>query len=181
MTVFVDVVMRYVEPYLPRNGGNIILGELLTPSTSLPQDPTLPAPLTLTSARCAAQIENEYANMEGNDPGNKAYIQWAGHLTESYDSGLVWGACQTPDAPPPVIPTCNGVDCYTFIGRNRTMPAMWTEHWSAEAWTWKWGSHLPHNSAENMAYSAAYWFAEGGAYMSYYMWSGGTTSAHNNT
>ena len=107
--------------------------------------------------------------MEGNDAGNKAYIQWAGHLTQSFDTGLVWGACSTHDIPRPVIPTCNGLDCYNWMRRNRTQPAIWTEHWSAEAWTWHWGSHLPHNSAENMAYAAAYWYAEGGAYMSYYM------------
>ena len=30
MNVFVNVVMRYIQPYLPRNGGNIILGTLHT-------------------------------------------------------------------------------------------------------------------------------------------------------
>ena len=107
--------------------------------------------------------------MEGNDPGNKAYIQWAGHLTRSYDDNLVWGMCSSHDAPYPVIPTCNGLTCYDFIERNRTFPALWTEHWSAEAWTWKWGSHLPHNSAEFMAYAATRWFAAGGSHMNFYM------------
>lgn len=42
MTVFTNVILKYINQHLARNGGPIIL----------------------------AQIENEYDNMEGNDPGN---------------------------------------------------------------------------------------------------------------
>jgi len=75
--------------------------------------------------------------------------------------------CQSHDAPAPVLSTCNGLTCYDFVGPNRTQPALWTEHWSSEAWTWKWGSHLPHHSAEDMAYSGARYFAHGGAHQNY--------------
>ena len=112
-----------------------------------------------------AQIENEYDIANHHTPADEAYVQWCGDLAQSYDSGLVWGMCSTSDAPLPLIPTCNGIDCWNKVQPNRTLPALWTEHWSAEAWNWKWGYNLPHNTAEYMAYSGARWFAAGGGYM----------------
>ena len=122
-----------------------------------------------------AQVENEYDLMNNGSPADLAYIQWAANLAQSYHTGLVWGMCKTAEAPLPIISTCNGLDCYNTIGANRTQPAIWTEHWGAEAWNWKWGSSLAAYStpAEEMAYSAARWFAAGGGYMNYYMFSGG--------
>ena len=112
-----------------------------------------------------AQVENEYDNISPHTAGDNAYIQWCADLAQSYHTGLVWGMCSSQNTPAPLVGTCNGLDCYNFIGRNRTQPALWTEHWSAEAWTWKWGASLPINTAENMAYSAARWFAAGGSHM----------------
>ena len=117
--------------------------------------------------------------MNQHTPEQDAYIEWCGDLATSYDSGLVWGMCQTLNAPLPLIATCNGLDCYTFIKPNRSQPALWTEHWSAEAWNWFWGSALkPYgNSAQHMAYAGARWFAAGGAHMNYYMLSGGQSGS----
>ena len=147
MAVFFGVVMKVVNPWLARNGGPIIM----------------------------AQVENEYDNMWNGSADQVAYIEWCGQLATSSDSGLVWGMCQTKEAPLPLIATCNGLDCYTFIQPNRTQPAAWTEHWGGESWNWKWGTSLEATAttAEHMAYAAARWFAAGGGYMNYYMFSGG--------
>jgi Glycosyl hydrolases family 35 len=67
MANFVSVVMKYVQPYLARSGGPIIL----------------------------AQIENEFDYAEDGKPGSIEYVKWCGQLAESYDSGLVWGMCQS--------------------------------------------------------------------------------------
>ena len=80
METFVTYLLRYVEPFLARNGGPIIL----------------------------AQIENEYDNMEGDDAGNKEYVQWCGALTQKLDIGIPWVMCSSHDAPQFIINTCNG-------------------------------------------------------------------------
>lgn len=118
-------------------------------------------------------MENEYDLADSHSPADDAYVQWCADLATSFDSGLVWGMCKQSDAPLPIISTCNGIDCYVTIGPNRTQPALWTEHWSSEAWNWKWGTSLPHNTAETMGYATARWFAAGGGYLNYYMFSGG--------
>ena len=149
MSTFFSLIMKLVNPWLARNGGPIIL----------------------------AQVENEYDNADSHSAGDEAYVKWCGELATSFDSGLVWGMCQTSNAPRPLIDTCNGVNCYVTIRPKRTQPALWTEHWTATAWEWKWGTSLPHNTAETMGYSTARWFAAGGGYLSYYMFSGGQRSA----
>ena len=80
MDTFVTYILRYVEPWLARNGGPIIL----------------------------AQIENEYDNMEGDDAGNKEYVEWCGALTQKADIGIPWVMCSSHDAPSFIINTCNG-------------------------------------------------------------------------
>ena len=145
MGTFFSVIMKLIEPWLARNGGPIIL----------------------------SQVENEYNLASHHTPADDAYVQWCADLATSFDSGLVWGMCQQDNTPQPLIGTCNGIDCYLTIGANRSQPALWTEHWSSTAWNWKWGSNLPHNTAEDMAYAGARWFAAGGGYMNYYMFSGG--------
>ncbi|CAJ2644623.1 unnamed protein product [Trifolium pratense] len=81
-----------------------------------------------------SQIENEYGNVEyGNvmfvygDDG-KAYIDWCAKMAESFNIGVPWIMCQQPDAPQPMINTCNGWYCHDFEPNNPNSPKMWTEN-----------------------------------------------------
>ena len=110
METFVTYIAKYVEPYLARNGGPIILGPTPSSLTSTPSPHTglQSHPRCRSAPLPVAQIENEYDNMEGNDPGNKEYVQWCGALTQKLAIGIPWVMCSSHDAPSYVISTCNG-------------------------------------------------------------------------
>jgi len=149
MEVISRYVYKYVEPFLAKNGGPIIL----------------------------IQLENEYDNMEGNDAGNKEYLQWVGGLTQRIDSSVTWIMCSSHDAPSYVINTCNGFYCDAWIDQHQknfpNQPPMWTEDWSG--WFYAWGEAKPTRPAEDLAFAVARWIARGGAHHNYYMYHGGTT------
>ncbi|PKA48099.1 Beta-galactosidase 15 [Apostasia shenzhenica] len=119
------------------------------------------------------QIENEYGNIQSpyGDAG-KQYIQWCAELAESYDVGVPWIMCQQPDAPQPMIDTCNGFYCDSFQPNNSSSPKMWTENWTG--WFKAWDKPDPHRLAEDVAYSVARFFQSNGTFQNYYMYHGGT-------
>jgi len=149
MTIITQYVVKYTEQYQAVNGGPIIL----------------------------MQIENEYDNMEGNDAGNKEYLQWAANLTQKVAPQVTWVMCSSHDAPSFVINTCNGFYCDNWISGHRqnfpNQPSLWTEDWSG--WFYSWGQAKPSRPAQDLAFAVARWIARGGAHHNYYMYHGGTT------
>ncbi|KAK2395881.1 beta-galactosidase [Trifolium repens] len=120
-----------------------------------------------------SQIENEYGNVMSvyGDDG-KSYIDWCAKMAESFNIGVPWIMCQQPDAPQPMINTCNGWYCHDFEPNNPNSPKMWTENWVG--WFKNWGGKDPHRTAEDVAYSVARFFETGGTFQNYYMYHGGT-------
>ncbi|CAJ2628195.1 unnamed protein product [Trifolium pratense] len=120
-----------------------------------------------------SQIENEYGNVMSvyGDDG-KAYIDWCAKMAESFNIGIPWIMCQQPDAPQPMINTCNGWYCHDFEPNNPNSPKMWTENWVG--WFKNWGGKDPHRTTEDVAYSVARFFETGGTFQNYYMYHGGT-------
>ncbi|KAI4313742.1 hypothetical protein L6164_026698 [Bauhinia variegata] len=121
----------------------------------------------------AAQIENEYGNVNGpyGDDG-KEYIKWCAQLADSYQIGVPWVMCQQDDAPPPMLNTCNGWYCDQWQPNSNSTPKIWTENWTG--WYKNWGNPNPHRTAEDLAFSVARFFQYGGSFQNYYMYHGGT-------
>ena len=144
---WVRQVTAYVEPWLARNGGPIML----------------------------AQIENEYG-AAGNDPGRQAYVQWCANLTRLVDIDVPWIMCRAPDAPQPLIYAENGfysdISYVTTQQSQRQQPAMWTENWPG--WVENWGNGKPNRPAEDVSYSMLTYVASGGSMHNQYMYYGGT-------
>ena len=140
-------VAAYVEPWLARHGGPIIM----------------------------AQIENEYGGA-GSDPLRQAYVQWCANLTRAVDIGVPWLMCREPDAPQPLIYAENGfysdIDYVMQQQDERMQPAMWTENWPG--WVQNWGNGKPNRPAEDVAYSLLAFVASGGSMHNQYMYFGGT-------
>ena len=185
MATFVSYITHYVEPYLARNGGPIILAQIenesalhhtlfhptpsppsSAPSSSSPS-PSLPSPSScslLPSPRCV-----RYDNMEGGDAGNKEYVQWCGALTQKLDIGIPWVMCSSRDAPAFIINTCNGFYCDSWIeGHKRdfpNQPSLWTEDWSG--WFYSWGQPKPSRPVADLAFAVARWIGRGGSHHNY--------------
>uniref|UniRef100_A0A2N9ILC6 Beta-galactosidase n=1 Tax=Fagus sylvatica TaxID=28930 RepID=A0A2N9ILC6_FAGSY len=120
-----------------------------------------------------AQIENEYGNIMGPyGEAGKSYIQWCAQMATSLDIGVPWIMCQQADAPQTMINTCNGFYCDQFKPNNPKSPKMFTENWSG--WFKNWGGKDPYRSPEDLAYSVARFFQNGGVLNNYYMYHGGT-------
>ncbi|XP_027331397.1 beta-galactosidase 7-like [Abrus precatorius] len=118
-------------------------------------------------------IENEYGNVISNyGAAGKAYINWCASMAESLNIGVPWIMCQEPDAPQPMINTCNGWYCDDFEPNNPNSPKMWTENWVG--WFKSWGGKDPHRTAQDVAYAVAKFFQTGGTFQNYYMYHGGT-------
>ncbi|GLJ24396.1 hypothetical protein SUGI_0465950 [Cryptomeria japonica] len=120
------------------------------------------------------QIENEYGNVERSFPGGHSYVVWAANMVMGLNTGVPLVMCKQPDAPDPVINTCNGMYCGdTFIGPNSDKkPRMWTEAWTG--WFQVFGGSMPHRPVEDIAYAVARFFAKNGTFVNYYMYHGGT-------
>nr|QSM07467.1 beta-galactosidase 1 [Ipomoea batatas] len=120
-----------------------------------------------------SQIENEYGPMEYElgEPG-KAYAKWAAKMAVDLDIGVPWVMCKQDDAPDPIINSCNGFYCDYFSPNKAYKPKMWTEAWTA--WFTEFGGPVPYRPAEDMAYSVAKFIMNGGAFINYYMYHGGT-------
>ncbi|KAL5158373.1 Beta-galactosidase [Glycine soja] len=120
-----------------------------------------------------SQIENEYGPFEWEigAPG-KAYTKWAAQMAVGLDTGVPWVMCKQEDAPDPVIDTCNGYYCENFKPNKNTKPKMWTENWTG--WYTDFGGAVPRRPAEDLAFSVARFIQNGGSFVNYYMYHGGT-------
>ncbi|KAF3969730.1 hypothetical protein ACB098_11G062300 [Castanea mollissima] len=125
-----------------------------------------------------SQIENEYGNVNGPyGAAGKSYIQWVANMAVSQNTGVPWIMCQQPDAPQPMINTCNGYYCDNFTPNNPKSPKMFTENWTG--WFKNWGGRDPFRTAEDVAFSVARFFQSGGVFNNYYMYYGGTNFGRN--
>ncbi|KAJ4831119.1 hypothetical protein Tsubulata_010635 [Turnera subulata] len=120
-----------------------------------------------------SQIENEYGPVEWEigAPG-KAYTKWAAEMAVGLGTGVPWIMCKQEDAPDPVIDTCNGFYCENFKPNKVTKPKMWTENWTG--WYTEFGGAVPTRPAEDLAFSVARFIQNGGSFVNYYMYHGGT-------
>lgn len=122
-----------------------------------------------------SQIENEYGNGDIESrygPRAKPYVNWAAKMATSLDTGVPWVMCQQPDAPDPIINTCNGFYCDQFKQNSDKTPKMWTENWTG--WFLSFGGAVPYRPVEDIAFSVARFFQRGGTFQNYYMYHGGT-------
>ncbi|CAM8887205.1 unnamed protein product [Rhodiola kirilowii] len=120
-----------------------------------------------------SQIENEYAPIqwEIGAPG-KSYIYWAAKMAVGLDTGVPWIMCKQEDVPEPMIDTCNGFYCEGFWPKKSYKPKMWTEAWTA--WYTEFGGAVPYRPVEDLAYAVARFIQNGGSFINYYMYHGGT-------
>ncbi|EYU31167.1 hypothetical protein ABFS82_08G239400 [Erythranthe guttata] len=120
-----------------------------------------------------SQIENEYgqqAKQLGN-PGHQ-YANWAANMAVGLDTGVPWVMCKEDDAPDPVINTCNGFYCDAFSPNKPYKPSIWTEAWSG--WFTEFGGPIHQRPVEDLAFSVAKFVRNGGSFVNYYMYHGGT-------
>ncbi|RLN05025.1 beta-galactosidase 3 [Panicum miliaceum] len=119
-------------------------------------------------------IENEYGGYleEYYGPAGKAYAMWAASMALAQNTGVPWIMCQQPDAPNPVINTCNSFYCDTFQPNSPTKPKFWTENWPG--WFQTFGESNPHRPPEDVAFAVARFFEKGGSVQNYYVYHGGT-------
>ncbi|CAH8287394.1 unnamed protein product [Eruca vesicaria subsp. sativa] len=121
-----------------------------------------------------SQIENEYGPVEWEigAPG-KAYTKWAAQMAEGLSTGVPWIMCkQDEDVPDSIINTCNGFYCEDFKPKSDNKPKMWTENWTS--WLTEFGGAVPYRPAEDIAFSVARFIHNGGSFMNYYVYHGGT-------
>ncbi|KAJ4911199.1 Beta-galactosidase 4 [Raphanus sativus] len=120
-----------------------------------------------------AQIENEYGPGEGElGAPAKAYTKWAAQMALGLSTGVPWIMCKQEDAPFPIIDTCNGYYCEGFKPNSNNKPKMWTENWTG--WYTEFGGAVPYRPVEDIAYSVARFILNGGSFVNYYMYHGGT-------
>ncbi|OMO91660.1 hypothetical protein COLO4_18204 [Corchorus olitorius] len=118
-------------------------------------------------------IENEFGPVEWEigAPG-KAYTKWAAQMAVGLGTGVPWIMCKQDDAPDPVINTCNAFYCENFTPNAKYKPKMWTENWTG--WFTEFGGAVPTRPAEDVALSVAKFIQNGGSFVNYYMYHGGT-------
>ncbi|KEH35626.1 beta-galactosidase-like protein [Medicago truncatula] len=122
-----------------------------------------------------SQIENEYGNIQkAFGTAGSQYVEWAAKMAVGLNTGVPWVMCKQPDAPDPVINTCNGMRCgETFTGPNSpNKPAMWTENWTSFYQVYGGVPYI--RSAEDIAFHVTLFVARNGSFVNYYMYHGGT-------
>ncbi|KAJ0246091.1 Beta-galactosidase 4 [Hirschfeldia incana] len=120
-----------------------------------------------------AQIENEYGPVEYKSGAPAlAYTKWAAQMALGLNTGVPWIMCKQEDAPFPIIDTCNGYYCEGFKPNSNNKPKMWTENWTG--WYTEFGGAVPYRPVEDIAYSVARFIQNGGSFVNYYMYHGGT-------
>ncbi|KAI4335303.1 hypothetical protein L6164_013963 [Bauhinia variegata] len=126
-----------------------------------------------------SQIENEYGPVEWEigAPG-KAYTAWFSRMALSLNTGVPWVMCKQEDAPSPIIDACNGFYCENYKPNAKNKPKMWTENWSG--WYTEFGGAVPVRPAEDVAFAVARFIQNGGSFMNYYMFHGGTNFDRTN-
>ncbi|KAL8523216.1 hypothetical protein ACS0TY_013256 [Phlomoides rotata] len=120
-----------------------------------------------------SQIENEYGTQakQLGAPGHQ-YATWAANMAVGLDTGVPWVMCKEEDAPDPVINTCNGFYCDAFSPNKPYKPTIWTEAWSG--WFTEFGGPIYERPVEDLAFSVAKFIQNGGSFVNYYMFHGGT-------
>lgn len=120
-----------------------------------------------------SQVENEYGyqSRETGAVGHN-YVIWAAKMAVGLDTGVPWVMCKEDDAPDPVINSCNGFYCDAFSPNKPYKPKLWTENWSG--WFSEFGEPNPHRPVEDLAFSVARFIQNGGSFVNYYMYYGGT-------
>lgn len=120
------------------------------------------------------QIENEYGPVEWElGASAKPYAHWAAQMAENTHAGVPWVMCkQDYDVPDNVIDTCNGMYCEGFYPKGKDKPRIWTESWTGGAAAW--GGLSIGRPAQDHAFAAARFIQNGGSFLNYYMFHGGT-------
>ncbi|GMH13724.1 hypothetical protein Nepgr_015565 [Nepenthes gracilis] len=120
-----------------------------------------------------SQIENEFGPVEWEigAPG-KVYVEWAAKMAVDLQTEVPWIMCKQEDAPDPVINTCNGFYCEDFTPNKNYKPKMWTENWTG--WYAQFGGAVPYRPVEDIAFSVLRFIQNGGSFVNYYMYHGGT-------
>ncbi|XP_076883903.1 beta-galactosidase 6-like [Bidens hawaiensis] len=120
-----------------------------------------------------AQVENEYGNVEWvYGVGGELYVKWAAETALSLNTSVPWVMCSQSDAPDPIINTCNGFYCDTFVPNSPLKPKIWTEDYTG--WFLSFGYPVPYRPVEDLAFAVARFFEKGGTFHNYYMYFGGT-------
>lgn len=143
MLKFIQTILDYVEPYLAKNGGPIILAQIENEYNGNDQQYV---------QWCGDLVTNEFSNTQ---------IPWIMCNGKAANSTIE--TCNS----------CNCLDDGWIDNHRRMYPdkpMMFTEN---EGWFQPWGQAVAIRSTEDLAYSVGEWFAGGGAYHSYYMWHGG--------
>jgi beta-galactosidase len=102
----------------------------------------------------------------------KAYSKWTAEMALGLSTGVPWIMCKQEDAPYPIIDTCNGFYCEGFKPNSDNKPKLWTENWTG--WFTEFGGAIPNRPVEDIAFSVARFIQNGGSFMNYYMYYGGT-------
>ncbi|TYI22182.1 hypothetical protein ES332_A06G086500v1 [Gossypium tomentosum] len=126
-----------------------------------------------------SQIENEFGPVEWEigDPG-KAYTKWAAQMAVGLDTGVPWIMCKQDDAPdpvvryPPIYKHLQWILLRKLTPNAKYKPKMWTENWTG--WYTEFGGAVPTRPAEDIAFSVARFIQNGGSFVNYYMYHGGT-------
>ncbi|KAJ4966033.1 hypothetical protein NE237_017882 [Protea cynaroides] len=120
-----------------------------------------------------SQIENEYGpESRAFGAAGYDYMSWAANMAVGLGTGVPWVMCKEEDAPDPVINSCNGFYCDTFTPNRPYKPKMWTEAWSG--WFTEFGGTVHHRPVQDLAFAVARFIRNGGSFINYYMYHGGT-------
>ncbi|XP_062021758.1 beta-galactosidase 3-like isoform X3 [Rosa rugosa] len=120
-----------------------------------------------------SQIENEYEHLsKAFGEAGHAYMTWAAEMAVGMDTGVPWVMCKEDDAPDPVINTCNGFYCDNFSPNKPYKPTIWTEAWTG--WFTQFGGPNYKRPVEDLAFAVARFVQNGGSFINYYMYHGGT-------
>ena len=143
MRTFVMSIVDYVNPYLAKNGGPIILAQIENEYNDNDQ---------AYVDWCGSLVSNELASTD------IPWIMCNGHAANSTIETC--NSCNCLDD--------GWIDQHLLTAPDK--PMMFTEN---EGWFQPWGDALAIRTTPDLAYSVAEWFAAGGTYHSYYMWHGG--------
>jgi beta-galactosidase len=143
MYKFVMSIVEYVNPYLAKNGGPIILAQIENEFFGDDQ---------AYVDWCGDLVTHEFSSMQ------IPWIMCNGHAANS--------TIETCNS-------CNCLDdgwVDRHLHDYPDKPMLFTEN---EGWFQQWGDAFAIRTTPDLAYSVAEWFAAGGSYHSYYMWHGG--------
>ncbi|CAF1207104.1 unnamed protein product [Rotaria sordida] len=143
MRTFLMKIIEYVNPYLAKNGGPIILAQIENEYNGNDQ---------AYVDWCGRLVINELSSAQ------LVWIMCNGHAANS--------TIETCNS-------CNCLDDGWIDNHRRdypNKPMLFTEN---EGWFQAWGEAVAIRTTVDTAYSVAEWFAGGGSYHSYYMWHGG--------